>query len=164
MSKLYELSGELIELENAIGSNEISIEDARDTIEALSMQFDQKAVNVVKAIENFKPDIDAIDQQISRLQARKKSYTNKMDSLRDYLRENMQRLDIKKIECPFFSITLKSPSPAVHIVDESKIPDEYMNIKTVITPNKKAILSALKDGAEIDGAEIKKSKPALQIK
>ena len=43
MSKLYELSGELIELENAIGSNEISIEDARDTIEALSMQFDQKA-------------------------------------------------------------------------------------------------------------------------
>lgn len=164
MTKLYELKGELLQIENMISDDEFSIDDAKDTLEALQMEFNEKAVNVVKVIENFKPSIDMVDQQIKKLQAKKKALQSKEDSLREYLRSNMEESGINKIECPFFSITLKKPAPAVQIDDENALPDEYITVKTTTAPDKKAILAALKDGEEISGASLKTAKPALQIK
>ena len=164
MTRLYELTGELLEIENMISEEDITADQAKDTLEALEMEFNEKAINTVKVIENFKPSIDVIDQQIKKLQAKKKALQNKQESLREYLRSNMEACEITKIECPFFSITLKKPSQAVQIDNENALPDEFVTVKTTTAPDKKAILAALKKGEQVEGASLKTAKPALQIK
>lgn len=164
MTKLYELTGSIKDIENLITDGDISREDAYDTIHAINMEFDQKAEGIVKVLANYTPDIEAIDSEIRRLTDRKKTMKAKEEWLKDYLRDNMQAADKKKIETELFTITLRAPSKSVQIDNEDAIPDEFVAVKTVTSPDKKAILAALKDGQEIAGASIKESKPALQIK
>ncbi len=84
--------------------------------------------------------------------------------MKEYLRINMEASGIKKIECPIFTITLKAGRDIVQINDEEKIPSDYLNIKTTMTPMKKEILAALKEGDEVAGANIVKSKSSISIK
>ena len=164
MSKLYELTGEIKSIESLVESDELSIDDAKDTIQALEMEFKEKAIAITQFIENINPDISALDEHIKKLTAKEKALQNKQESLREYLRENMMTNEISKIECPFFSILLKSPAAAVDITDSDALPDEYVAVKTTVSPDKKAILKALKDGIDVPGAQLKQAKPALQIK
>ena len=84
--------------------------------------------------------------------------------MREYLRTNMESCGISKITCPLFSITLGKPSKMVLITDEDKIPPDYLNIKTSVSPMKAEILKALKNGESVPGAEMGESKSRLIIK
>ncbi len=90
--------------------------------------------------------------------------TNKQESLKEYLRINMLDCGITKIDCPLFSITLGKPRKICLINDEGKIPAEWLDIKTVMSPMKVDILKALKAGEDIPGAELGESKSSLIIK
>lgn len=165
MSALYELTGEMIELNKIMDESDEMAEAVTDTLEAINMEFDEKGVNIVKLITNLDSTMIApIDEQIKRLQDRKKTIVNKQNSLREYLRTNMIASGITKIDCPLFSITLRKAAKKVEITDESKIPDDYVNVKTVITPDKRKILADLKEGVEIEGATLTESQPSLVIK
>jgi hypothetical protein len=76
----------------------------------------------------------------------------------------MEACEIKKITCPLFSITLVDGRDSVAISDESLIPDEFVNVKTVISPDKNAIAKALKEGIEVSGASLQKGKSSIRIK
>jgi len=76
----------------------------------------------------------------------------------------MEASGIKKIECPLFSISLAKGQEVVSITDENLLPDEYVRVKTEISPNKIALKNALKDGKEVPGAELVTGKTSLRIK
>ena len=164
MSKLYELSGQLKELDRLVSENEVPLDQVKDTVDLITGEFEEKAVNIVKVVKNQQPQIDAIDVEIKRLQQMKKNITSKAENLKDYLRENMEANGINKIECPLFTILCKKPNDAVMVTNADLIPDEYTTVKTTIAPDKKAILTALKNGEDIPGVELSKAKSPLQIK
>ena len=164
MTHLYELTGELAQLEKLDPENENMAEAIAETFNALTAEFNDKAVAIVKVAKNADADIDALDAEIKRLQARKKTIQNFQNGLREYLRSNMEASGISKIECPLFSITLRKPSKVVVIDDEEQIPVDYKEIKTVVKTDKRRLLADLKDGEDIPGAHIELSKPALIIK
>ena len=164
MSKLYELSGQLKELDRLVSENEVPLDQVKDTVDLITGEFEEKAVNIVKVVKNQQPQIDAIDVEIKRLQQMKKNITSKAENLKDYLRENMEANGINKIECPLFTILCKKPNDAVMVTNADLIPDEYTTVKTTIAPDKRAILTALKDGEDIPGVELSKAKSPLQIK
>ena len=76
----------------------------------------------------------------------------------------MEKLEIKKISCPLFSITHVDGQDIVVIDDESAIPDEYVKVKTEISPDKNAIKKALKEGAEVSGCRLARGKSSIRIK
>ncbi len=82
----------------------------------------------------------------------------------EYLRNNMEASGISKIQCPLFSITLVAGRDSVAISDESAIPDDFLNVKTVISPDKTAIAKALKDGQEVAGASLQRGQSSIRIK
>ena len=123
--------------------------------------FNVKAVNVVYVINNMDSDVSEIDEEIKRLQDRKKVIKNGEDRLRDYLKFNMEASGISKITCPLFTITLARGRDVVVIDDESLIPPEH--IVTTTRPDKSGLLKALKEGP-VEGAHIEKSQPSLRIK
>ena len=163
--KMYEITAQHKDLlKLADTSDEDMAQAIDDTFEALTGDFEEKAISVIHVAMNFKADEVAIDMEIKRLQARKKQMTNKQESLKEYLRINMLDCGITKIDCPLFSITLGKPRKICLINDEDKIPAEWLNIKTVMSPMKVDILKALKAGEDIPGAELGESKSSLIIK
>lgn len=162
--KLYELSAEYAQFQRLIESEEFDEKTIADTLESIKGEIEEKGKNVAAYMQNLEADVDALKAAEQRIAARRKSAESRAEWLKNYLRDNMERCGISKIECPEFSISLRKAGDICNIVDESKLPEEYTKTKTVITPDKALILKALKDGYEVPGAEIGKAKAALVIK
>ncbi len=163
MTTLYKLTEQHRELQELVESDEMSLEDLRDTFEGIEGEFNSKAVSLVHVANNLKSDTDAIDTEIKRLQERKKIKKNREESVREYLRSNMEASDITKIECPLFSITLAKGRDVVVIDDESAIPSEYRLEYITVKLDKRDLLKDLKSG-DITGCHLEKSKTSLRIK
>lgn len=164
MDKLHEISTQHRELSSLIEREELTLDDVRDTFEALEGEINAKAVSLVAVVDNINADVRAVDDEIKRLQARKKAMTNKQDSLRGYLKMNMQATGITNIKCPLFSITLAKGRDVVVIDDADLLPDDLVEVKVTIAPKKADILRALKAGQVIEGVRIEKSDESLRIK
>ncbi|TRC46267.1 siphovirus Gp157 family protein, partial [Mannheimia haemolytica] len=79
--------------------------DVIGALEAIEDEFNNKAVNTVKAIKIAEGDIETIDNEIKRLQTMKKVRQNALDRVKDYLKRNMADTGIFKIESPLFKIS-----------------------------------------------------------
>lgn len=162
MTSLYQLTGEIKEL-RALGDIEGELV-VKDTIDAIAGEFEVKAQSIVHVSLNLNADVSAIDAEIERLQERKRLLKKRDESLKDYLRENMEASGIKKISCPLFTITCVDGREIVVVEDESALPDDMVNVKTEISPDKKKILDALKAGQEVAGTRLERSKSSIRIK
>lgn len=158
--KLYELTPQLIELSNMDATDEAVL----TTLECVQMDFNDKAVSIIKLSESLEADTSAIDNEIARLESRKKVILNRKKQLRDYLLHNMEAAGISKIECPLFTATLRAGSESVEIIDESQIPDEFVKVEIVEKIDKNAIKAAIRSGKEVNGAALKRGTSTLVIK
>lgn len=164
MSTLRELSHELQEVQSLALDPDVPEEALRDTLDGIEGMFNEKAVRIVHVIANSDTDVDAISAEIKRLSERKRSIELAQDRLREYLRFNMEAAGISKISSPLFTITLAAGRDIVEIYDEAALPDEFVRVKTVVSPEKADILKALKSGIDVPGATITKSKSSVRIK
>lgn len=165
MTALYEISKQYQELATLADAGDEDLAEAlRDTMEAISGEFQEKGKALAMVTLNMDGDIDAIQAQISRLTERKKVMVNRQASLKEYLRTNMERSGITKITHPLFTITLGKGKPIIVIDEESKIPDEYMNTTVTSTPMKADIAKAIKAGKEVPGAHQETGKSSVSIK
>ena len=160
--KLYELTDQLKGLQQLADTDE-SI-DITDTLQALEGEFSLKADGIAKVLAIIDGDTETVDAEIERLKQLKSAKVARKEKLKDYLRMNMEAADIKKIQCPLFTITLVEGREIATVTDESKLPDEYVTVKTDISPNKNAIAQALKDGIEVPGAHLERAKSSIRIK
>jgi len=156
--KLYELTAQW----NEIQSMDFDSQTIDDTLESIEGDIKDKAKNIGFVNANFDAQIDAIDKEVSRLAGMKKVVTNKQESLKDYLRMNMEATGIKKIECELFTITLRKPSDIVVIDDAESVPRDYYRI--VESVDKSMVKKALKDGHVVKGARLGKGKVGVMIK
>lgn len=161
MTALHDLTGQFLELAN---NEELPAEAIRDTLEAIGGTIQEKALSLANWALDMDGDMGKIDAEIERLQARKKSIAKRRESLNEYLRNNMEATGIKKIQCPLFTITIVEGRESVAISDESEIPDEFMRVKTDISPDKAAISKAIKDGQEVPGASLQRGQSSIRIK
>jgi len=165
MTALYEISKqyqELAKLADA-GDDELIVA-LKDTMEGIEGEFQEKGKALAMVTLNMDGDLDAIQAQIDRLSERKRILQNRKDSLKEYLRTNMEASGITKITHPLFTITLGKGKPIVVIDEEAQIPDEYMNTKVTTTPMKAEIAKAIKEGKEIPGAHSETGKSSISIK
>lgn len=163
MDKLHEIAEQHRELSLLVEREEMSLDDVKDTFDALEGEMSAKAVSLVAVVDNINADVKAVDDEIKRLQARKKVMTKKQSSLRDYLKMNMQASGITNIKCPLFSITLAKGRDMVVVDDPELLPDDLVTVSVTIAPKKADILKALKVGY-VPGARIEKSDESLRIK
>jgi hypothetical protein len=160
MPALYELTKSMMEAMSA----DVDDQTIADTLESLEGEFNDKAVSIIKLVENLNGDTSVIDAEIERLKARKQVIVNKQKKLREYLLHNMQASGITKIECQLFTASLRQGVESVDILDESILPDEFVKAEVVTKPDKKAIKDALKAGADVPGAALKRGETTIVIK
>lgn len=136
----------------------------RDTMKGIEGEFQEKGKAIAMITLNIDGDLEAIQSQIDRLTERKRIITNRKESLKEYLRTNMDAAGITKITHPLFTITCGKGKPIVVIDDEKAIPDDFVNVKVTSAPDKAAIAKALKDGQEVPGAHSEIGKSSISIK
>lgn len=163
MISLYILAKEYQAIEQKLSDSDIDPQTIADTLEAVAGDVEQKATNVAMFVRNLESSAEQIELAIKAMQERKKSIESKAESIRKYLKENMQRTGITKIECPYFAISLKKNPPSVVIDNESLINDKYVKTKTVTSIDKTAIKTDLQNGIIVEGAHIEQNE-RLDIK
>jgi hypothetical protein len=158
---LYEITREAQELAFLLETDELTPE----LEEALVINQDQlqsKAGNYAKVIANIQSDSDSIEYEIKRLKAMKETKDRSISRLKEALRYAMLVSGIEKIESGLFKISLRR-SEAVEVDVLEALPNEFVNVKNVITADKIAIKEAIKRGEYVIGARIVENF-SLQIK
>ena len=136
----------------------------KDTLQAIQTSIQDKAKNITLVLENWNSNTVALDNEIKRLQARKKVIDNKKAALKEWLKFNMESSGIDKIESDLFTITLgKAPKDTLLIVDdENAIPMDYKKVSYSV--DKVSIKKAIKDGYEVKGCRLTDGSRGLRIK
>ncbi|XSS65371.1 siphovirus Gp157 family protein [Pseudomonas sp. B11] len=146
MTELYALTGQMAELAALADTDDEGLRQAiQDTMDGIKGEFEVKADSIVMLRRNIEGDIDAIDKEVDRLNELKRIKKNTVGQISDYLRRNMEAADIKSIKRPLFTITLALSPEKVVVDDEKAVPDEFVSLKSVITPDKKTIAVRLKE-------------------
>lgn len=161
MTALYALTNAYLQLADQLADGDFDAQTIADTIEAsgITDELAMKAQGIESVARGALAHNDAIDAEIARLKALKDRRQKVADGLRDYLKSEMERAGIQKIECPLFTISIAKNPAAVEIYDALSIPDSFMRQPQTPPPviDKKAIKDAIQSGAEISGARLSQS-------
>jgi hypothetical protein len=165
MSSLYELSNEYQLAQIKLIESDYDQQTIADTLEGLSGDLEAKSINVAMFIRNLEVTAEAIKQAEKEMAERRKAIENKAEAMKLYLKQNMQRCGITKIESPYFALTLRKNPPSVVIDDAGAIPNEFYVFPDPPAPypDKKAISEQLKSGNVVNGAHLEQAE-RLEIK
>ncbi len=155
---LYQLSSHYIQALDFLTDPELNlpIEAVNDTLEGLTGELEDKAINVAKFIRNMETTANAIKKAEVEMAKRRKALETRVQWLESYLKSSMEATGITKIECPYFKLSIAKNPPALDLFDSQAVPGEYKHIETVTTEHidKAAIKAALSSGQTIDGARL----------
>ena len=165
MSNLYEITNSFVELMSKAEEGELTEEEYNKIGEELAVQLQAKSSNIIGYYQNENALIEAIDTQIKRLQDLKKVKQNSIDRFKKYVKENMERLEIQKIETELGTLSIAKSPISVEIVNEDEIPEEFKDTITTVKTNKKKISDNFKATGEIpNGVIIHTNNTNLRIK
>ena len=161
--KLYEITSQIIDAMENLEKDGFDAATIADTMDMIETEFEHKAVDVIKFSQNVEADIEALKTHEKNIAARRKVLEGRVSNLKEYLRINMERTGIKKIECPEFTITLRKASEIVVIDDVNEIPQEYVEVQIDEKVNKNDLKKALKEGS-VPGCHLGEGKSSILIK
>jgi len=136
--------------------NDLTAAEINDSLASIELDVKDKAINVAKFLRNIEATTVAIKQAESEMAKRRKALETQVQTLKDYLKNNMEETGITKIECPYFKLSIAKNPAALDLFDTDAIPAEYKRTETIIVEHidKAAIKKAIVAGNEIQGAKI----------
>ena len=153
---LYELTADYRAAAEKLADLDLPPEVVADTLESLAGDLEVKATNVAMFVRNLDALAEQIKQAEAQMAARRKAIEARAERVRRYLLENMQDCGIRKIESPWFVISIRKNPPSVVIDDERAIPPELMVTPEPPPPrpDKTAIKERLFAGIAVPGAHL----------
>lgn len=144
--KLYEIDEALIKCFDPETGEIVDL----DSYENLQGERDKKIEGIACIIKNRQALIDALKAEKKRMDDRISTLETQNDNTKAFLDSVLQghRFETEKAVCSY------RKSTRVDITDISKIPDEYLNVKTEIAPMKTAIKQALKEDKDVPGCAL----------
>lgn len=165
MTALYQLAADYKEAAERLSESGLDEQTITDTLEGLSGDIEQKAINLAKLIRNIEAETSAIRSAVDDMVKRANAEEAKAKRLRDYLKDCLQQAEIRRVSCQFFVVSLKATPAAVVIDDEKLIRGDLMVWPPAPPPkpDKRAIAEVIKAGEEVAGAHLE-SGTRLEIK
>ena len=159
--KLYEITGEILELLTMAEDLELDQKMIRDTMEGLDFEFEEKAEAYAKVVKTLEMDITGLDTEIQRMTKKKTTIKNNIDRLKRSLEGAMIATGKRKFKTPLFGFGIQKNPPSLNVLDESKIPEEFW-IEQQPKLDKKAALAYVKEN-KVDWAELSQTE-SLRIR
>lgn len=163
--KLYEITNGFMKLLDDKETEELTEEEKEQIGKQLTEALQVKSANIIAYYQDQNTILNAIDEQIKRLQEYKKITKNKIDRYKEYVKSNMESLGIDKIQNELGTLSIAKSPISVEVVDQEKIPPEYKQEVTEVKILKDKIKNDFKATGEIiDGVRIITNNTNLRIK
>lgn len=160
--QLYKIASEYEQIIDELYDEEGNMNpQALIRLEANEAALESKAIAIASWIKNMSAEKDAIEQAKKNMLDREKALKNKIDSWKDYIKQNMERRGIQEIKCPHFVLKIKKNPEAVDDYDADNIPEEYK--KYTVSLDRVLIKDHIHNGVVIPGARLKQD-TSLSIK
>lgn len=152
---LYQISNDLLSVLNGglifdEETGEIIFDE--DNLDELKIKYEDKLEGCGLYIKNELAEIEAMKAEEKRLAERRRIKENKVERLKRYMLDSMDKTSTDRLETPRIAISTRKSSKLI-VDDISLIPDMFLKTETTITPDKEAIKKAMKDG-EVKGAHL----------
>ena len=169
MSSLYEVTGNILTLQELL-ENPLDDEDVlKDTLEAVQGEYEFKLESYCKVIKNLEADIVGIKAEVDRLSGKRKVLENNIDRLKKAMFESMKATNTPKVKGQLFTVAIQKNGGVIPINYDkndknitANLPDHLVNI--VKTPNLEAIRELLEAGKVVDGFTLGERGESLRIK
>lgn len=161
MFKLYELTEMYQNIWDLVNDEDADLEGLEMALKSIEDNLEGKAENMAKLVKNLEGNITALKDEEQRLARKRISLENQIKNIKQYLEYQLTVMQIDKVKTPLFTIAMQDNPQSVHIMNDDLIPEEF--VKYTKSISKKDLLVALKEGMEIEGAEIKQTK-SLRIR
>lgn len=154
---LYDISEEIREILYGLEDEDFELEEK---LNELQYEFEDKADRIAWLVDQKKGDIETLDKEIKRLQARKKTAERRVDNLKRYLMMNMELSGLKRLKTPTHSFSIRNTKRVVVDDEEQFMKDhpEFTDVKTTYRLKKKEIMDNFRQNGEIfDGSRIEEN-------
>ena len=142
-------------------TGEFDEEGFNNSIAELEQARDEKIENIALFIKNLEAEKDAIRNEEKALAERRKVKENKIESLKNYLSQDLTAHEQDKFETAKCRLSFRKSEKVV--ADETLLDKKWMTEKIEYSPDKKAIKEAIKGGEVVPGAFIEVNQN-IQIK
>ena len=167
--RLYEITGELLALQELL-ENPLDDEDVlKDTLDAVQGEYEFKLESYCKVIKNLEADIVGIKAEVDRLSGKRKVLENNIDRLKKAMFESMKATNTPKVKGQLFTVAIQKNGGVIPINYDkndknitANLPDQLVNI--VETPNLEAIRELLEAGKVVDGFTLGERGESIRIK
>lgn len=122
-------------------------EDVDALLVALEGEITVKVEGIGGVLSELDASEDALKTEATRLAARAKSIANRRQRLREYLRDQMDSIGVRKIQTPRWTFTVVDDPGRVEIENAEIVPDEYTRTKREV--DKDAVKAAFKEHGEV---------------
>lgn len=156
MAKLYEIDHAVLEvLDNGFSVDEETGEILWDdeNFDSLIKDRNAKLEATGLYIKDCEAEASKIKAEEKALAERRKVHERKAERLKAYILSSMETMGDKKFETPRVAINLRKTTSVI-VEDMGKLPEDFIKIKTDLSPDKVAIKKAIKSGQEVIGARI----------
>jgi hypothetical protein len=133
-----------------------------DTVEGLTDLHEIVEAIVRSALED-EALATGLKSRIGEMQGRLERLEDRSSKRRQIARDVMTEIDLKKLVAPDFTVSIRPGSPALVVIDETAIPGVFFEPREPRL-NRMALLSELKGGAEIAGAQLSNPTPVLSVR
>ena len=145
-----------------VESGDFSLDDVSDHLEMLKEDRNKKIENYLYVINRLTSEEVTVTAEIDRLQDIRLAKEKAVKNTKEWLLMSMK--DGEKHEFDLFKVSRVKGREVLQVNSTNDIPEKYTTIKTTSTLDKRAMLSDIKAGVEIKGAEIAIGNPSLRIK
>jgi hypothetical protein len=151
---LYDLSSDYVQILDLLESGEDD-----ETLELELNRVAGKIANKAEAIAGLVAHLNGIAgmrrAEAERLRNRAQSDERQAERLKGYLLKNMRTIGQERIETARFTLSIRQNPPAVNVLEEMLIPDEYIKKVLTTSVDKRAILEHVKaTGEVVPGVEL----------
>jgi hypothetical protein len=134
----------------------------RDTLEGISSLPEALAAVVRSYLEDLTVAA-ALGMRIGDMQERLSRIEARVERKRVTITEVMEKADIRKLEEPDFTASLRAVPPGLVVADESLIPQDYWKPQPAKL-DKRGLLSALNAGMSVPGVSLGNGGTTLSVR
>lgn len=165
MNSLYNITNKFVELIEKGQEGELTEQEYNQLGEELSLELQNKSISIIGYIRNSESLIDAMKIEEKRIADMRKAGEKKLEKFKEYVKENMEKLGIEKIQTELGNLSLAKNPISVEIKNEEEIPAEYKTEVVTVKVDKKAIADNFKVTGEIpNGVIIHTENRSLRVK
>lgn len=155
---LYEIPEEYLELCDMMDDKIISSDTFYECLEKLNGDLKIKMNGYLKVMDEKQAIFNSIDEEVTRLNERKKQYEKNLSNMKDGLLKVMLAMNIKSIELPLHTLNVQNSKGKVVIDSMADIPSKFKKTKTDVNVDKIALGKYLSTNGDQLYAHLEESK------